>query len=94
MAKSCSGIAGLLAPITVILAACANAAWAAGAGATAAVGTDDKAAPDITTRFGSRGCHNIVILGVRQRSSGADIYGAVATEVLGRGACSAMRVSS
>ena len=90
MAKSCSGIAGLLAPIAVILAACTNAAWAA----TAAAGTDDKAAPDITTRFGSRGCHNIVILGVRQRSSGADIYGAVATEVLGRGACSAMLVSS
>ena len=41
-----------------------------------------------------RGRHNIVILGVRQRSSGADIYGAVATEVLGRGACSAMLVSS
>ena len=41
-----------------------------------------------------RGRHNIVVLGVRQRSSEVNIYGTVATDVLERGACSVMLVSS
>lgn len=41
-----------------------------------------------------RGRHNIVLLGVRQRSSDVNVYGAVATDVLDRGACSVMLISS
>ena len=41
-----------------------------------------------------RGRHNIVLLGVRQRSSDGDIYGTVATHVLERGSCSVMLISS
>ena len=40
------------------------------------------------------GHHNIVLLGVRQRSSDVNVYGAVATDVLERGACSVMLVSN
>jgi nucleotide-binding universal stress UspA family protein len=41
-----------------------------------------------------RGHHNLVLLGVRQRSSDVNVYGAVATDVLERGACSVMLVAN
>jgi Kef-type K+ transport system membrane component KefB/nucleotide-binding universal stress UspA family protein len=40
-----------------------------------------------------RGHHNLVLLGVRPRSSDVSFYGTVASEVLGRAACSVMLVS-
>ena len=41
----------------------------------------------------SRGGHNLVLLGVRPRSSDTRFYGTVAAEVLGRAPCSVMLVS-
>ena len=38
--------------------------------------------------------HNVVVLGVRQRSSDVNVYGAVATDVIEHGGCSVMLVSS